>query len=713
MVVQAKAVVSVVADTKQFGPKVDSECKGIGNAVKGIGVIVGAVFAKQFVQAVGECINKAIEFERNVRAVEQSLAHVGGTGAVNLGKLREEFKRMATTYVAQGGPGAVAEDYRKMMTGAYDAASAQAELGNITKANMVWHGRYGDAVAYCNSMIMAFDLEMGKTTELLEKGAIACDRGEMSFDELSKAAGKYTPAIKSGVITTDEFIALVSTMTGAGASGRAALAGIGDALLDLPDSMDAAEMSYTGFTDALKQLRDKKMTEAEWKEFAPEIEERTSLQFIISLYGDIIECQEAMTEGAGLLARETDKEMKTVEYRAEQGKCAWNDLKITIGSSFLRELANLGSGLDGVGGNLAATTLQVDEATGFWATFWEVLKQSPVEYVTAALADLAASLSLVEEEAKLAEAEKKYGKTEMKAERLIAIKEIMVAEGIDYKMAEAYLAAMEVAPEERLVYKKAPKPPPKKPPAKAGAAEKELKPWEEILAAESRREMEAAGAEPDVMELMSKEVTARRMLYDAEIKPLIEEEADAYEDEMLAANKAIGDSLANSIVSAFRGADVKDIFIDRLCAGVEAALGDAIAKAFAKTALSQIPVIGPFLGAFLTGREGMVIRAQGGVAMLPARPGGWTFPWAGKWINAAEGGQRETLGVFPEGQRGRDLIMRELLPHFFPETQMVNRNTFSPNIDVNLRGTDPQSIGVAVRAEQGGANRSHVQRRAA
>ncbi|HUU56830.1 MAG TPA: hypothetical protein VMW93_05760 [bacterium] len=111
--------------------------------------------------------------------------------------------------------------------------------------------------------------------------------------------------------------------------------------------------------------------------------------------------------------------------------------------------------------------------------------------------------------------------------------------------------------------------------------------------------------------------------------------------------------------------------------------------------------------------RGGVIKAQGGLTMLPARPGGWTFPWAGKWINAAEGGRPEVLGVFPEGQRGRDLIMRELLPQFFPETQMVNRNTFSPNIDVTLRGTDPQSIGVAVRAEQGSVNRDHVQRRAA
>jgi len=190
-------------------------------------------------------------------------------------------------------------------------------------------------------------------------------------------------------------------------------------------------------------------------------------------------------------------------------------------------------------------------------------------------------------------------------------------------------------------------------------------------------------------------------------------ELKKYEDEVLAVNKAIGDSLAGSIVSAFRGADIKDIFIDRLAAGVEAALGDALARAFAKTALSQIPVIGPFLGAFLSMREGGVIKAQGGLTMLPARPGGWTFPWAGKWINAAEGGRPETLGVFPEGQRGRDLIMRELLPQFFPETQMVNRNTFSPNIDVTLRGTDPQSIGVAVRAEQGSVNRDHVQRRAA
>jgi len=118
-------------------------------------------------------------------------------------------------------------------------------------------------------------------------------------------------------------------------------------------------------------------------------------------------------------------------------------------------------------------------------------------------------------------------------------------------------------------------------------------------------------------------------------------------------------------------------------------------------------------GAPIPMARGGVIHAQGGLAMLSPRPGGYTFPWAGKWINAAEGGRPEVLGIFPEGQRGRDLIMRELLPQFFGEAQMVNKNvnTFSPTIE--LRGTDPQSIGVSIRAQDGGHNRARTQRKAA
>ena len=93
-------------------------------------------------------------------------------------------------------------------------------------------------------------------------------------------------------------------------------------------------------------------------------------------------------------------------------------------------------------------------------------------------------------------------------------------------------------------------------------------------------------------------------------------------------NKRIAASWANDIGAVLQGTDVKMLFADRLGRATYAALSDAIEKALAlmgaKQILTNVPIIGPFLGALQGLQEGAIVR--GGRGGVPAIIGEGRWP---------------------------------------------------------------------------------------
>jgi hypothetical protein len=112
--------------------------------------------------------------------------------------------------------------------------------------------------------------------------------------------------------------------------------------------------------------------------------------------------------------------------------------------------------------------------------------------------------------------------------------------------------------------------------------------------------------------------------------------------------------------------------MDRALKAFGDALGTAAAEALVHKlialgimAILQLVTGGVSQGATMAMRRGGVIKAgRGLLGVLPPRPGGYTFPFGDKWINAAEAGQPEALAVLPPGRAGQDLILGPLAKMF-------------------------------------------------
>jgi hypothetical protein len=120
------------------------------------------------------------------------------------------------------------------------------------------------------------------------------------------------------------------------------------------------------------------------------------------------------------------------------------------------------------------------------------------------------------------------------------------------------------------------------------------------------------------------------------------------------------------------------------------------------------------------GRGGIIRAASGLLATMPAIPGGYIFPWGNDLINMSEAGEAETLGVFPPGRRGQDIITGPLARMFnipvVPGNVMVNPNIAAPNVNVETRpnnninitvpNMDPHGIRTAVKVDHGKVNKN-------
>jgi hypothetical protein len=685
--------------------------KATGGASSGLITLKGAVMAAGGAFAASKLLGYMREGVELATKLEKKSSHLASTirilggDAEDVKNLTTQFRGLAIAY-GQASPEGVLDTYEQMITTSYDMVGAQREIETVLKANVVGWGENEELVERAARAMETFKLRTEDTADILAGYEVAATKGHIETDTLVKVIEKEAPTLQQINAGFAETVGLISALSSTGLGGRKVVAGLGQMLNVLAaqtgpvadELQRVGVVTGEGIIPALEALA-AKQDEVDWYKIAPDVATQNLLKTAIDNL-DLVKERIADIPGAAALLEEAYKDAADDgAYASAIMSAGLQEIKRSAGEALISGVIPLATGL----GEGATASETLTKLFAYLAVAAYDLTHALVGMEAIGLTNVINGFKMVGLSAKAMyyEMTLQFDKAEETLEELgeVAkagtkayagyfegfrgggwVEELFESIGDKAKGSKTNVDELLRKLKELSEAPPAPGGPPKAP-ARAAAPE--------IPRVEKPMWVEPGVPLEEIREERKIQITT---------EPTPEELGDEFGEKFDEASAAIGRSLAADIRAAIMdGADVGDIFANRLGNAVEAALSDAIRLALGKMAigqaLSQIPIIGPFLGAFLGLQHGGLVK--------PLTPG---VP-----AMLAEGGRPEV--AFPldtkpiyEVSRALDMVARDMYTPADIATLGGPREIGGkPSVNVMVQGVDPLGLAVYEMQEIGAA----------